>query len=53
MATEGWEGWGVEMNELNKCKSDRVPCEDNKECGATNESGDGELSGTKREREEE
>lgn len=42
-----------EMNELNKCKSDRVPCEDNKECRATNESGDGELSATKREKEEE
>lgn len=31
------------MNELNKCKTDRVLCEDNKECWATNENGKGEL----------
>lgn len=37
------EWWGEKMNELNKCKTDRVLCEDNKECWATNEKGKGEL----------
>lgn len=39
----GGMGWGEKMNELNKCKTDRVLCEDNKECWATNENGKGEL----------
>lgn len=38
-----------EMNELNKCKSDRVSREDNKRVSSS----DGELAGTKRKKEEE
>lgn len=34
---------GEKMNELNKCKPDKVVCEDNKECWATNENRKGEL----------